>query len=371
MNKFVFANQLRGIAAILVVMTHYFGTYFAEQQLVGGLTFSPDLHFSPSRWVHFLELPYQGPLGVALFFLISGFVIPFSLKKTSLPGFLIGRFFRIFPTYLACLCIGLLTVFLGSLYWGLNFSHKASDIFANAMLVHNIFGIASIDSVNWTLAIEIKFYLIVAALSAAIFRKSILWLLVFLALVPLYTWGAAIVPRFPLFLGLTTQLTALSMDLNYIIFMMAGVVFYQNVSGLISVKELIARTALILAVFSFNWSIGPQQSQFPSVTINYYCAFLIFAACYFARDFFKPLKILDFFASISYPLYTVHSLLGYTLLKMLMQHNISFGAAVLMVLPCVTLVAFAIHKKIETTSNQFGHGLSTAFSRDKTPPALV
>lgn len=369
MNKFVFANQLRGIAAILVVMTHYFGVYFGAQPLVAALTFSPNFHFSPAPWVHYFELPYQGPLGVALFFLISGFVIPFSLQQLSLPGFLLRRGFRIFPTYLACLGVGLLAIYVGARLWGLEFTHSPGALLANATLTHNLLGIASIDEVNWTLAIEIKFYLIAAALSGAIFRKSVSWLLIFLALVPLCTWIVGVVPSPPQFFALVRGATGGVMDLNYIIFMMVGIVFHQHVSGLISRNELFARAALILAVFSFNWSIGPQRAQFPSVTINYYCAVLIFAASYFARGFFKPFKILDFFASISYPLYCVHALLGYSLLKMLMHRQIGFGVAVLIVLPCVTLLAFAIHKKIETTSDRFGRRWTEKLFLLKAPAA--
>jgi peptidoglycan/LPS O-acetylase OafA/YrhL len=55
MKKFIFANQLRGIAAMLVVMTHYFGTFFAEQDLLAARTFSPNLHLFKGGWVHFLN----------------------------------------------------------------------------------------------------------------------------------------------------------------------------------------------------------------------------------------------------------------------------------------------------------------------------
>ena len=41
-----------------------------------------------------------GPFGVALFFVISGFVIPFSFETYGRLDFIVARFFRIYPTYL-------------------------------------------------------------------------------------------------------------------------------------------------------------------------------------------------------------------------------------------------------------------------------
>jgi peptidoglycan/LPS O-acetylase OafA/YrhL len=344
MNKYIFANQLRGIAAILVVMTHYFGTYFAEQALLADRTFSPNLSFQPSAWVHYFELPYQGPFGVAVFFLISGFVIPFSLRKTSLPGFLANRVLRIFPTYICCLGFGTLAVWLSACYWGQAFNYNGKVLLANALLVHNLLGLPSMDSVNWTLSIEIKFYLLAALLAFALFRKSAAWLLGFLALAAAVTWYHAA--------GNLTEYVTPVMELNYIIFMLIGVLFNQHASRLISTTALAARVLLTLCVFSFTWSIGPQKDQFPAVTVWYYSALAIFALCYAYRARFKPVPVLDFFAAISYPLYCVHPLVGYCALKVLMSSGVPFGGAVVIALTFAIGLAWLIHRTVETASNE-------------------
>ncbi len=51
-----------------------------------------------------------GPFGVALFFLISGLVIPFSFDRHRTGAFLLARLLRIYPTYLAALLIEVLTL---------------------------------------------------------------------------------------------------------------------------------------------------------------------------------------------------------------------------------------------------------------------
>jgi peptidoglycan/LPS O-acetylase OafA/YrhL len=363
MNKYIFANQLRGIAAILVVMTHYFGTYFAEQSLLASRTFSPDLGFQPAAWVHYFELPYQGPFGVAVFFLISGFVIPFSLRKTSTLGFLVNRVLRIFPTYVCCLALGTLAIWLSARYWGLPFSYDGKVLATNALLVHNLLNLPSMDSVNWTLSIEIKFYLLAALFAFALFRKSAAWLLGFLALAAGVTRAHAN-GHFP-------DLVLPVMELNYGIFMVIGVLFHQHVTGLLSTGALARRVLAVLAVFSYTWSIGPQKDQFPSVTVWYYSALAVFALCYFHRERFKPARVLDFFADISYPLYCVHPLVGYCVLKALMGNGVPFGGAVIVALATAVTLAWLIHRTVETGSNELGRRWARRLSPQQQAPQAM
>ena len=364
-EKYIFANQLRGIAAILVVMTHYFGTFFAEQALLAARTFSPDLQFKPSAWVHYFELPYQGPFGVSLFFLISGFVIPFSLAKARPLPFLLHRALRIFPTYAAALAVGTLAVWLSAHYWQQPFSYDAKVLGANALLVHNLLGMPSMDAVNWTLSIEVKFYLLAALLGAGFYRRGAAWLPGFAAVAAFATWRFTVTP------GLPAQFVTLVMELNYVIYMVLGILFYQHVRGLISTPGLLLRALAILAAFSFTWSIGPQKDQFPWVTANYYAAFAVFTACYFLRSHFRPMRVLDFFADISYPLYCVHPLIGYCLLKVLMANGLPFGAAVLLTLPVTITVAWLLHKLVEDPTNEWGRRLSAALTRRRADPAAA
>lgn len=358
-SKFVFANQLRGIAAILVVMTHYFGTFFAEQVQLAEKTFSPDLHLVKGWWVHIFELPYQGPFGVAIFFLISGFVIPFSLQKLSLPGFLVNRVLRIFPTYICCLGLGTLAIWASAHYWGRAFDYDLKLLAANALLVHNLTNYPSMDAVNWTLAIEIKFYLIAALGAAAFFRRNPLWLLAFLAAALAGTWRWAYGAPLP------SQYTTLCMELNYIVFMLAGCMFYQHASGIISTRALQLRSLLIVGVFSLTWSMGPQKGQFPDVTVWYYCAFAVFSLCYAKREQFRPRRVLDFLADISYPLYCVHPLFGYCLLKVLMNEGWRYGFAMMLTLPSTLLLAWLVHVTVEQGSNRLGRRWGMALSVQK------
>ena len=66
-------------------------------------------------WVHELTKPINaGRLGVVLFFAISGFVIPFSIKlahRYPVREFLLTRFFRLYPAYWLSIPLGVITTY--------------------------------------------------------------------------------------------------------------------------------------------------------------------------------------------------------------------------------------------------------------------
>lgn len=356
MSKLVFAHQLRGIAALLIVITHYFGVYYGAQAVVAGITRSPDLHLVAANWVPYMDFPvFKGPFGVAVFFLISGFVIPFSLGKNNAVGFLLARAFRIYPTYLACLGIGLLAICISASYWQQPLALEPARTALNALLLHNLWGLPSLDSVNWTLAVEIKFYLLgalcwrallasrpllLAGIAAGITGLNLLW------------------PSLAAWPTLQAVLAALSTDLNYVLFMLIGTLFYQHYQGLISAAQLAVGSLLMLAAFVLAWHLGTQHDQVPVLAKFYVYALLLFALCYRLRARFRPLRALDFLADISYPLYAVHALTGYVLLKILMDRGLPFGLAVSIVLPAALGLAWLLHVSVEVRSSDYGKKLA-------------
>ncbi|MEZ5726965.1 MAG: acyltransferase [Burkholderiaceae bacterium] len=151
---------LRGIAALLVVFCH--------QIYVG------HDHLPPNGWLYWLfeSATPIGAFGVDLFFVISGFVMLFSVEKlhgaSSAGQFLVGRALRILPIYY--LVAG--TLFLRGLQAGTDFGAVG---FVNSFL---LLPLTDQDAYNWpvlivgwTLVFEFIFYLVVAAVVVADVRQ--------------------------------------------------------------------------------------------------------------------------------------------------------------------------------------------------------
>ena len=91
-NRFAALDALRGIAALLVVWQHT-SEYFINQ---------PGMPPDGSGMLELFKAIDPGRIGVICFFLISGFIIPSSLRSNGnapLTEFSIKRFFRLYPAY--------------------------------------------------------------------------------------------------------------------------------------------------------------------------------------------------------------------------------------------------------------------------------
>lgn len=122
----------------------------------------------------FNAIYFYGYYGVDIFFILSGYLIYRSISTRSIFDFIYSRIKRILPTFILCSSIVLFT----SIYWAYsstgNFSGTTELIkkfLISFTFIWDIFGITPLSAVYWTLAIEVRFY-ILAALATAIIRKS-------------------------------------------------------------------------------------------------------------------------------------------------------------------------------------------------------
>ena len=104
----------------------------------------------------------SGPLGVAIFFLISGFVILKTVDTTPPVAFLVKRFFRLIPLCaVVVLGTALLTMFFCSIY-DIPQPNSITGVLTSMVAMNYFNGSFPTTPVLWTLAVEIWFYLIIA-----------------------------------------------------------------------------------------------------------------------------------------------------------------------------------------------------------------
>jgi peptidoglycan/LPS O-acetylase OafA/YrhL len=166
---------------------------------------------------------------------------------------------------------------------------------------------------------------------------------------------------------LVRGLGAVLVELNFVVFMSIGILFYQHMSGLISTAALGLRILLLAALFGLSWTLGPRHVEAVAIIQNYYFALGLFAVAYVARGYFRRIRLLDFFADISYPLYLIHSLFGYVAMKWMMRHGLDYAVALALTLVAVSALAYLIHRVVELPSARFGKliGGSTARAIDR------
>ncbi|RAU47314.1 MULTISPECIES: acyltransferase [unclassified Pseudomonas] len=142
MKRLAYLDALRGIAALMVVLTHLY------LPVVGHV------------WV-FDYLIDPGKLGVLWFFMISGVVIPYSLKPgpDGAQRFLVSRFMRLYPAYWLSLLVFIVILKLTGAPLP-----SLAQIAANLTMVQAALGFDDVIGLYWTLFIELVFYALCLAL---------------------------------------------------------------------------------------------------------------------------------------------------------------------------------------------------------------
>jgi peptidoglycan/LPS O-acetylase OafA/YrhL len=327
-NKFQFADTLRGIAAGLVLLDHTLG--------LAGL--------SPTAKFPLLSL---GQLGVALFFLVSGFVIPISLPKYSVPGFLVARVLRIYPTYAVAFAIAwLVAVKTGAVWSGV-------EVVQNFLIVRDFFGPQTLQPVAWTLEVELKFYLVCAIFVLPLRSMRAAYLFLPFALL---ISSAAIAEMQSGFAWQAIMISGMT-----IAFISIGTAVYFHMHQKITTPVLlIVSSALCLGTW-IVWSISPA-AQFSHLAGNYAFAAMLFLGCYFLRGMFGEHPIFAALSKISYPLYVVH--LPILTLSAGSRLGVLWGVVI------AFAVATAIHYAVELPCHNLGRRLAFRLNPPIRSPAI-
>lgn len=355
MKRIDFANTLRGLAAICVVIAHYYGIFWTNLGPIATMINAPVLttHTMPAyvSWIHSFSLFRWDGFGVALFFLISGFVIPFSLKRLNRTGFFINRFFRLVPTYVVGFSVTLISIWVSTRYFVTQWPYSFREIVVHYFPgIRDILMSRNIDGIIWTLEIEIKFYLL-CLLSITWFQKESLKvffipLLLFLSasslgLLPT-TWTSSS-------LVFSKMVYYYQIFVPYLIYMFIGVLFHYLYNAKISGEKALLYIGLLFTLFCILWHQGPFREGFYMVW-SYGFALLFFIFAYTHPEVFRSNRFVDFFANISYPLYACHEVAGFVVLRILLDAGVPIGLSLLIVTISAITIAWLIHKTVEKPS---------------------
>lgn len=151
-QRLAFADAVRGLAAFWVVLFHL----SVAGHLNGLGTLLPE-------WLR-SSLFDNGHLGVAVFFVLSGFVMALNVVDANVDDrfatrFIARRFVRLTPPYYVAILVALAYLFVRSRLTG-DALHvpNGPELLAHALYLQGLAAIPDINPVFWTLCVEVQFY---------------------------------------------------------------------------------------------------------------------------------------------------------------------------------------------------------------------
>lgn len=400
-QRIVFCDSLRGLAAFVVVLTHWSYLFVAEKsdalQRLTGLAMPmqlPATTHTPVDWLaswveRIMALTpltdfKWAPGGVMLFFLVSGFLIPRALGK-GVRAFAIHRLFRLFPVWWTVLAVSIaLAWFLVSRDALKAFPFTFPQILTNALLINDLAWKPFIEEATWTLVIELKFYLLMGALYLAAGRIGPLQVIVTAGvLLALQSAFASADPQ-NLYNHLSSTLTAenlsplyfflrsVNADIPFIIFMLCGSTVWFWWSGEMTGPKAIGMAALLFWMFCvahLNSPVGKLQLLFVSAGLKTLALFALAAAAeklvrsgrgpalpsIFALPIRGAGKVLRFLGDVSYPMYLLHgTAVGYPVLIVALFFVRDPFWVMAFALPGLLLASWCIHKLVENPGIRLG-----------------
>jgi len=347
-NKVQFADMLRGIAALSVLIAHYCGTFFEHHAGIASLILVPPLEdLPPVTGLAKLIGDYSivlGQFGVGVFFIISGFVIPFSMASSSKLDFLHRRAFRIFPVYIAGFSIVIGSIWLLTAYRDTDFSYSAGHIVSHfGIITRGILGYGRIDGISWTLEVELMFYLVMTVMGARVLSRGARPLVIGAIAVA----GLSILSSQLLKAGHYNLVGATGFQLWASLLLIIGLAYHGHFTGKISREALILVHALVAILIATVWMLSDRNVYQWQWIAGYYVAMMVFAAGYTFRDKVRPNRPLAHLSSISYPLYVVHALAGYAVMYWAVDNGAGAYAAILAATVTCYLISVLLHYTVE------------------------
>jgi peptidoglycan/LPS O-acetylase OafA/YrhL len=327
-GRIVTVDALRGIAAVSVAWFHFTQ---ANPALAPGMLKASGQY---------------GYLGVEIFFVISGFVIPYALEKAKYRhgqfwSFLSKRVVRLDPPYLANMCFTLALAFVVPLvpgFRGPKPHFTPTQLLSHIAYLNNVVGKPWINPVYWTLGIEFQYYLLIGLIFPLLNASR--------AMIRTLTMIALLVPGF-----FVTQRSLLFVHLPLFV---AGILTYQFKVGRLSKSSYFVSVAVTSIVMGFG--LGTVIAITGAITA------LVIAFINLGGE------LLTWLGSISYSLYLMHVPIGGKIIDLgvRFRHG-QFVPSLFLIAASATsiLAAWVLYRLVELPSQGLSSRISYGRKREK------
>ena len=268
-QRLTIVDALRGIAALGVCWNHFTN---------GNPAFLPEG-----------ALKASGAFGWLMFFVISGFIIPYALQRggyrvSDYGTFLLKRIVRLDPPYLVAIFVVIVLGYASAAtpgFGGPPFAPSFHQVALHLGFINVFFGYPWLNPVFWTLAIELQFYLLAGLLLPVIAHRSLIMR----------------ASMFAVLAGLAFSISAGQFLFHYLFLFMLGIAAFQLHVSILTRAQFILWVVLL----------GLGALYVNGVTIA-----VVAVATALLLGFVRarvPLLLL-FFGQISYSLFLLHVPIG-------------------------------------------------------------
>jgi peptidoglycan/LPS O-acetylase OafA/YrhL len=259
---------------------------------------------------------FYGSEGVYVFFVISGFIIPYALMQSKFTlnnyfRFLLKRFIRLHPPYvLSMLLTGLVVLGYAIWYW------KPFEIDFHRIAAHLLFIIPWsekewFNAIYWTLALEFQYYIVIALIFPLLVRNK---------------WSAWITLAAFMLSGIFIPDKRIVLHFAPVFAM--GVALFLWKEKIFSGKDILLLAALAILQTYFHIS--------PATAITISCTTLVIAYVNWES------RLTNWLGEISYSVYLTHGFSGGQLLYFTARYVDGFAPSLLLMLASMALsVLFA------------------------------
>lgn len=279
-----------------------------------------------------------GYLGVDIFFVISGFVIPWSLFRSQYrlgdyPRFLVKRNVRLYPPYLASIAVTILATnfILVPLFHVPHMTITGRDLLLHFVYLNDLFKVPWVNVVYWTLAIEFQWYVLVGLLMPMLASRR--------------PW-----PRFVSMAAMVASSWIWPHDrlvLHYLPIFLIGVLVFQYRAEIIGRVEMLGLIAvMVMAMARYTGWLAPLVA----VPTGLLIAFSTFQS-----------HRMDRVGDISYSLYLLHLPIGVSLIGLL-AHWLPYSSWYIGLLDAIGVAAscwgaWIMYKWIERPSQEMSSSI--------------
>ncbi|MEI6264586.1 MAG: acyltransferase family protein [Sphingobacteriia bacterium] len=337
-------DGFRAMSILLVLLFHYFSRWAPPKNSVSLYPYNNDYSYFG-----------YGYLGVQLFFIISGFVIFFTLENTkNMSLFWKNRFIRLIPSMLiaSVITFGIFAFFDPSNLFPE--SHSVNNLipsisFISPSLLNNIFNNSqqSFNYINgsyWSLWPEIQFYLLASVIyflnKAHFIRNFNIVIIVLIGFNQLVTFIQLSGNNFielptDFLIGYTKWIKNGFNLITYLPFFSIGVLFYvlfQNNQKKISTSNYIVFTLMLLVLYIVLQGVTKTEKVFLLIMVAMFFCFVYIPNMLSFLEHQSLTKV----GESSYFIYLIHENIGILIIYSIGQYFMPFG----FILPFLLILCF-------------------------------